>query len=228
MIIKYVDPIKVLDSLMNTFQGQTLMVPTKKIKIESEQILADIEIGSNGEFPVYESVNNSGQKIRIFTINHKLYNSMKESKCTSGFYDESALKNLGLECDWCRDDFNDIPWQIPIEMVTIRNEERQNNIEEIIFHGDGKYCSKECMYAGYISSSDHYKREGYQEINSLIKHLCLCRNESNPIPAPPWQLYCKNGGPLSERDFHNNKTIYYSMPNIIVLPIKRQYYTFSA
>jgi hypothetical protein len=217
LILKNIDPYEVVRKI---FDG-TLMICTKKIKIDVTEIIADINIGPNCEYEVYEHTNNNNKKIRTFTINQKAYQAMKDSMKNEGSYNEKYLRGLNFSCDWCHQHFNCIPWQIPIKLLM-----NEYDKDCYTFYGDGVYCTKECMYADYKNNYDNklnYKDGLYIETYSLIKLLCNLKNEEFPIAAPHWKLLQANGGPLPDLDFYGNKNIYNPVPNIVMLPCKRQF-----
>lgn len=237
LIITRVDPLKLVRSLIQgTFKPQT-----EKVSIHVKELIPDVPIGPNETFQVYEIVNSNNRKLRVFTINHTAYLKMKEGFEKGGKYSDSYMKSLGLACDWCRQPYSDIPWQMPIRFDSSTEE------SSYVFHGEGSYCSEQCMYADYktlIREKSACEDPTYKETYTLIKLLRRLRSQyikdnsvragssggpecdEEPVAAPHWKLLCHNGGPLSEYDFYKNKKIYTETPNIVFLPTKRQYYTY--
>jgi hypothetical protein len=231
LVITRVDPLKIIRTII---QG-TFKPCIEKISVQVKEIIPDIPIGPDNTFEVYEVINSNNKKLRVFTVNHVAYSRAKEGFEKYGKYSDSYLKELGLKCDWCRQPYSDIPWQMPIRLDSLSEE------SVYVFHGEGSYCSEQCMYADYRALiRERSSREGptYRETYTLIKLLRQLRSkyitgdvdaegaEDDLIAAPHWKLLCHNGGPLTEYDFYKNKKVYTETPNIVFLPTKRQYYTY--
>ena len=211
LILRAVDPKKVIDSI---FSDPNYSVPISKVNLKLTEVTHDIAFGDSPESDVYEYTDSQNRRIRTFCLDHNQYTRMKQSND----YDESCLKNLNIKCDWCRQAFNDIPWKIPL------NVDSNGTNGCVYFLGEGAYCSKECMYADYTELFKFkYGSNKYQEVHTYIMYLCRLKGESFPVPAPHWKLHQNNGGSLTDNDYRSNKTVYKSEPNIVILPIKRQY-----
>jgi hypothetical protein len=218
IILRQVDPIETFRKLMLG----TLIVPMEKVPVDVKEIRSDIKVGPDSTAEVYEITDKDNRKLRIFTLNHKAYSEMLKYYLTTGTYSESCLKGLGLICDWCKKTFNDIPWQIPIKYEC-------GSLEAYhVFHGEGTYCTLQCMYADYKlryapskSCPDYHQRDVY----CLIKLLISLRGirDEELVSAPHWKLLCHNGGLLSEEDFYGSRLTYAELPQVITLPTKRQY-----
>ena len=218
IILRQVDPV---DTFHKLIAGK-LLVPMDKVIVDVKEIKSDIRVGYDSSYEVYETTDKDNRKLRIFTTNHKAYSIMFQYYENTGTYSESCLKDMGLLCDWCKQPFNDIPWQIPINYYM----DSQDN--KHVFHGENTYCCLQCMYADYkvkystIKSCLNYHD---RSIYPLIKLLISLKNikDEDLVAAPNWKLLCHNGGLLSDEDFYKSKVVYTELPQIITLPTKRQY-----
>ena len=210
LILRAVDPKKVVDAI---FCDPNYSIPISKVNLKISEVIRDIPVGVDTESDVYEHLDNQGRRIRTFCIDHVRYSGLKQSG-----NDGQSLENITSMCDWCRQK-SEISWVIPLHI------NHNKGSDKVYFVGEGAYCSKECMYADY---SEHYKFKftgsKYQEIHTHISYLCHLRNEKFPLPAPHWKLHHNNGGMLPDKDFYNNKNIYTENPNVVMLPIKRQFF----
>jgi len=205
-LLKNIDPYKVA---LNLLMGR-INVPTNRVNFNANVLKPDFIIGSDCTSEIYETSNSYGDKIRIVTVGHGEYNNHLN---TTNKSDENI-------CSWCRIKFTTNPLVLPIKIQKMNN--------NIIVHGTGKYCSFECAYARIKLQTNcnlHHRDFFYADSETLLLMLyhLYYRNTDQLQPAPDWDLLDINGGPLTKEQYHSKVHYYSNVPNIILLPIKKEY-----
>lgn len=183
-----------------------------KLVISAPPTLIQPTYGDNLADPIFAlKLKNNTQQI-IATTNQTSYQY---------FDTEGNELPSGGECDWCRKKFEDKPLGIPVKME-IRGPHR-------IFYLDGCTCSNECALAwlSLFQNRHYFHRDPlYMTSEQMLRYLHSLMHPEDPIlrSAPDFRLHKRRRGSLDDEEFHQRKHTYHRTDNLILAPVKVQYY----
>lgn len=213
LMLRRIDPVVVLSKYLEG-QYKSTTIPKTKVPLSSAFINLTQKIGTDSSSKVYRfnDKTNSGQI--IVTTNHDNFQSVNESNT------ETKRKF----CRWSRREILDEGIGIPIAM------EIDKVTNKIIFYEEDKFYNFSCAMAGLkrIYSCYHsYKDPLYMDAEQLL-HLKYYkmypdREGTRITEALDSRLLDINGGPLSDEEYDSDQCNYVPIPNVVIIPIKRQY-----
>lgn len=195
------------------FKGEFLnrKVPQTKIKTSKNFVKLGKELGKDRSYEVYRFRDKSNNAQTILTTNHSFY----EQK-------DGEMNNL-IRCRYCmRNNMKD-PVGIPISMNV-------DNTGKATFVCIDPCCDFGCAFSHLkriTAQNKFYVGPMYMNAEQLLNCM-YCRmhpdKRGEMIQAKPdFDLLRNNGGPLTDEEFDSGSAKYISMPNIIVLPAKKQF-----
>lgn len=187
--------------------------PKSSIKVIDGFEKSTRKIGRTPDHECYKFTDKIGSTRTIITTNHAMYIWFKNGQIGNPPH---------TKCGWCRNNVDDFPIGIPIEL-TYNNEN-----DELICHMEDTFCSFECAitllrrYNGYNRKfrDPHYK-DSEQILHILFEKMYP--NSSTIHERPDWRLLDINGGYLTEKEYYGNTHKYVDTKNLILLPVKRKF-----
>ena len=200
------------DIALKYFKGLYLnkTLPKKKIKTSKKFVTLGKEIGKNSESEVYRFIDKSNNPQTILTTNHSYYSLT------------SANKGL-IRCRYCmRNNMKD-PVGIPIYMEI-------DHDDNVTFACLDPCCDFGCAFS-YLKRLNLQSRFYTGPLYANAEQLLLCfyyriypDRKGEPIKGKDhFDLLKSNGGPLTDEEFDKNTAKYISIPNVTVLPAKKQF-----
>nr|QBK91607.1 MAG: A1L transcription factor/late transcription factor VLTF-2 [Pithovirus LCPAC302] len=216
LMLRRIDPISMIKRyFVGDFKSTDY--PKNSVKISSSFVNLDQKIGENPTSKIYrfKDKTNSGQV--VVTTNHKQYTAYK-----------TGIKTKNI-CLWSRREIKGEPIGIPVAMETDRH------TKETAFWIEDTYYDFSCALAALkrIYLCHHmYKDPLYMDAEQLL-HCMYYRMYPDRIgnrikEAQNWRLLDINGGPLTNDEYNSEECSYVSIPNISMIPVKRQYIKLSA
>ena len=223
LVIRRIDPISMLQRyLAGDFKN--IKMPSGKIKLSTAFVNLSQRVGTDQTSEIYRFTDktNSGQV--IVTTNHEQYQYAKnksdnmESNTVPG--DNKPIE----ECLWCRREIKTEPIRIPIEMET----DKHTGI--ITFHGDDTCDTFGCalaalkkLYSCHHMHKDPLYMDSEQMLNCMYHKMHPEKIGTSIVEAKHWKLLKSNKGPLDDDEYDNDLVGYVQIPNVVLLPVKRQY-----
>ena len=212
--LRRIEPITMLRRYL-AGEFKNISIPSTNVTLSTTFVNLSQRVGNDQSSEIYRfsDKTNSGQL--IITTNHEQYTHAKE---------ETESDEI-LYCDWCRREIK--PKSIvgiPLEMEVDRH------TGKVIFHTDDAYDSFGCALAGLkrlYSCHYMYKDPLYMDAEQLL-HCMYHKMHPDKIgtrivEAKHWKLLRSNRGPLKDSEFDSDLAGYVQIPNIVTVPIKRQF-----
>jgi hypothetical protein len=224
-LLKGINPNEFFDKYKSGY-FQNLTFPESKVEIPKNTPEIFDNIGSNYYSQMYEYTNHMNSRQRIYTTNHCNFitfatnnKNTTENNTKLKYYE---LNSNPQPCVWCRKPIKKrelgIPHQISYRPKT----------NTYVIHTGRDVCSFNCMITFVRRKANNpfiYQSPYYIHSESIVHTwFNLCHPDKILREAPEWDLHEINGGPLSDKDFFNDKYIYQPLPNIITLPCKEEYF----
>ena len=217
-MLRRIDPVIMIRRyLAGEFRQVT--IPKGKVRFSTAFVNLNHKIGSDQTSEVYRynDKTNSGQL--IVTTNHERYKYSKDLQNNKPNVDKPIAY-----CGWCRREIKHKPIGIPISMETDRN---TNNVA---FNVEDTYDTFGCALASLkriYSCHYMYKDPLYMDAEQLL-HTMYHKMYPKKIgfrikEANDWRLLKSNGGPLTDEEFNSEQCEYVKIPNLVMIPVKRQY-----
>lgn len=225
-LLRGVDPENVIKQYFSGYFSRVanLTIPTAPENVDITPVSSDIKVSISPDDEVYEFLDRSNNKQRVLMINYKLYSEAIGKK--------SQPKKV---CQKHRGEFDSLSLGIPIKLER-RIIQTSNSAgttptstptSTYIFHTIGSYCCFECAYQEVIdemSKSGCLKNPIYSDSETLISMLFSIMYPNKKLTGiPDWRLHQVNGGPLSDKEFFNQKSVYTMNPTVILTPIRNEY-----
>jgi hypothetical protein len=216
LLIRRIDPVVMLRRyLAGEFKNVTM--PSDKVILSTAFVNLSQRVWTDQTSETYRfsDKTNSGQV--IITTNHEQYRYAKDGSDTG---EEKPI----AYCLWCRREIKTNPIGIPIEMET---DKHTNNI---IFNIEDTYDTFGCalaalkkIYSCHYMHKDPLYMDAEQMLHCLYHKMHPDKLGTRILEANDWRLLKNNGGPLEDEEFDNDQCIYVQIPNVVTVPIKRQY-----
>lgn len=227
LMLRRIDPV---DMLRRYLAGDLIKIeiPKDKISISSSFIDLSQRIGNDSSSRSYRfnDKTNSGQI--IVTTNHNEFNSFKdltEGKLAEGKLPEGRQPEKGKRwCLWSKREITGESIGIPIAMDIDRYTNKITFYVEDTYYNFG--CAMAALKRNYLCHR-HYKDPLYMDAEQML-HCMYYRLYPEKIgtrivEAKDWRLLDLNGGPLTEEEYDSDQQSYIGIPNVVIIPIKRQY-----
>jgi hypothetical protein len=193
-----------------------MKIPDNKVKISSAFVGFNKKIGQDQTSNIYKFTDKTNTGQLIYTTNHQNYQYTKDKNLG-----KSSI-HPGTKCVWCRRDITENPVGIVVKM--------EISPTGATFYMEDDYDTFGCALASLkrLNSCHHmYKDPKYMDADQLL-HCLYYRMYPDKIgtrikEAPDWRLLDINGGPLTGEEFDFEQVKYIEIPNVILLPLKRQY-----
>lgn len=211
LMLRRIDPVESFKKyLLGDYKNIT--IPKDKAIISSSFINLNQKIGNDENFSIYRFNDKTNYGQLIVTTNHKQYSEYKDN-----------VKNKKW-CLWSRREIKENAIGIPISM------EIDRHTNKITFYIEDTYANFECAMASLkriYSCHRNYKDSLYMDAEQML-HCMYYRMYPDKIgtritEAKDWRLLDINGGPLSEEEYDSDQHGYIQIPNVVIIPIKRQY-----
>lgn len=216
LMLRRVDPV---DMLKKYLAGEFVRteIPAEKVSMSSF-VNVDHRIGNDTNAKIYRLTDKTNVGQVIVTTNHDQYSYAKN---ISDGKQPVKRKNW---CLWSKREINEESVGIPVAMEI----DRYNN--KITFYVEDAYYNFECAIAGLkrlYSCHRNYKDPLYMDAEQML-HCMYYRLYPDRIgtrinEAKDWRLLDINGGPLTEEEYDSDQHKYIQLPNVVIIPIKRQY-----
>ncbi len=215
LMLRRVDPNAIYEAYVKG-QYKNLKIPQAKVKVVSTFMDISKKIGNDPSYEVYRLTDKSNTSHVIVTTGHSQYQSALTHS------EDKAIKC----CKWCRRKIEGPSLGIPVIMDI---DTRTNKVTFGLLDKD-HFDRFECMFAVLkrkYSCHHMYKDPLYTDAEQMA-HCMYYRMYPNKIgtrikEANDWDLLHSNGGPLSDEEFDSNTHTYVEIPNLITVPVKKQY-----
>lgn len=183
-----------------------------KLAITAPQTLLQPTYGDNPTDPIFTvKMRNNTQQV-IATTNQTQF------QC---FNTEGDELPTGGQCDWCGKEFDTKPLGVPVKMET------RGPVK--IFYLDGCTCSNECAlsWLSLYQRRHYFQRDPlFMTSEQMLRYLHGLMHPDDPIlrSAPDFRLHKRKNGSLDDDEFHNRKHTYHRTMNLVLAPVKVQYY----
>lgn len=216
LMLRRVDPV---DMLKKYLAGEFIKteIPVDKVLISSFVNLNQ-RIGNDSNAKIYRFNDKTNVGQIVVTTNHDQYSYTKD--ITEG---KQPVKGKTW-CLWSKREIKGDPVGIPVAMEI----DRYTN--KITFYVEDTYYDFSCAMAGLkrlYSCHRNYKDPLYMDAEQML-HCMYYRSYPDKIgtritEAKDWRLLDINGGPLTEEEYDSEQHKYIQIPNVVIIPIKRQY-----
>ncbi len=216
LMLRRIDPVDMLCRYM-AGEFKNVLIPKDKVRLSSAFVNLNQKIGTDQTSKIYRfsDKNNSGQL--LVTTNHNNYQHKKD-------IDNGVNIKRQIFCNWCRREIKNKS----IGIVTAMEVNTTTN--EAIFYTENDFDKFGCAFATlkrFNSCHKMYKDPKYMDAEQLL-HCLYYRMYPTKVgtrikEAHDWRLLDINGGPLSNDEYDSIHNEYVEIPNIIILPFKRQY-----
>lgn len=216
LMLRRIDPVNLLNRyLAGDFSN--VKIPNDKIDISSNFINLNQRIGNDQTSKIYRFNDKSNCGQTVVTTNHNQYNYVKNT-----MENKNPIKSTTW-CLWSKRKIEGTPIGIPIVMEI----DKQN---KVTFQTEDTYANFGCALAGLkrlYSCHRNYKDPLYMDAEQLL-HCMYYRMYPDKlgtriVEAKDWRLLDINGGPLTEEEYDSDQYGYIPIPNVVTIPIKRQY-----
>lgn len=213
LVIRRIDPVAMLQKYL---AGEFKNVAITKDSVTLSKAFTNLNqrVGSDQTSEIYRfnDKTNSGQL--IVTTNQEQYEYAKDKKGDQPY----------TECLWCRREIKTKPIRIPIEM------EKDKYSGDTIFRGnDDTFDNFGCalaalkhLYSCHYMYKDPLYMDAEQMLHCLYHMMHPDKMGTRIIEARNWKLL-KPRGPLTDEEFDNEQYGYVELPNVVVVPTKRQF-----
>lgn len=198
----------------------SLKIPNNKINVSLAFTNTSNRIGKdhNSRMFRFNDKTNVGQIVA--TTNHGAYQYGKDLN------ENKTPTNRILRCRWTGREIKDrVPIGIPISM------EKNLQTGEIVFHVDDTYSNFGCALAGlkrFHFCHRIYRDPLYMNAEQLLHCMYYAmypdKKGTRIVEAKDPRLLEINGGPLTDEEYDDENYEYVQMPNVAVLPLKRQFF----
>jgi len=203
------------------FKGEYVdrKLPDSRIKDSGTFIKISKDVGKNVNSEIFRFKDKNNNNQTIYTTNHKLYD----------YYTNDSDEIPNIRCKYCKRTILKNPMGLPISMEITR--EKDGNPPKISFTTIDAFCDFGCTFS-------HLKRKTGQSriyngpLYSNAEQILYClyyrvhpdKLGENINEKPDWELLKENGGPLTNEEFDNETSEYFSVPSVTVAPVKKQYF----
>lgn len=217
LMLRRIDPVDMLRRyLAGDFSKVT--IPKDKVNISSAFINLSQRIGRDQNSKIYRFNDKTNFGQIVVTTGHDQYQYANDAICGKN------PKRPKTWCLWSKREITDEPIGIPIAMETDRH------TGKITFYCEDTYANFGCALAGLkriYSCHRNYKDPLYMDAEQML-HCMYHRMHPEKTgtrikEANDWRLLDINGGPLTEEEYDSEQYGYIAIPNVAVLPVKRQY-----
>jgi len=215
-MLRRVDPV---DMLKKYLAGEFIKteIPTDKVSISSFANLNQ-RIGNDANSKIYRFNDKTNVGQIVVTTNHDQYSYTKD------IIDGKQPVKGKTWCKWSKREITGESIGIPIAMEIDRNSNK------ITFYVEDTYYNFSCAMAGLkrlYSCHRNYKDPLYMDAEQML-HCYYYRLYPDRIgtrinEAKDWRLLDINGGPLTDEEYDSEQCSYIQIPNVVIIPIKRQY-----
>lgn len=226
-MLRRIDPVEMYRRYL-AGEFSEIKIPKNKVDMSSSFINLNSRIGTDQTAKIYRFNDKTNTGQIVVTTNHNQYhyarsndpqNSVKEGEL--GVVKPPQPKTW---CLWSKREITGIPVGIPIAM------EIDKHTNKVTFQTEDTYYNFECALAGLkrlYSCNRSYKDPLYMDAEQLL-HCMYYRMHPDKVgtriqEAKDWRLLDVNGGPLTSDEYDSSEHQYVQIPNVITLPIKRQY-----
>lgn len=220
LTLRRIDPVLMYRRYMSG-EFRNVKIPESKITISTAFVNLNNKIGSDQNSESYRFNDKTNSSQVIVTTNHEQYSYAKEH---NGSNDTNINQLPKAFCRWCRREIRGRPIGVPISMeINKRTNVAVFNVEDT---HDSFGCALATLKRTY-SCNKMYKDPLYIDAEQLL--YCMYyrmhpKKEGTQIKeANDWRLLRCNGGPLSDSEYDSDRYDYLRTPNVIVVPLKRQY-----
>lgn len=216
-LLRKVDPHKVFEDY-KAGKFSRYVLPEKKVEVSIIATAVQSPMGTSQEDDIFafRLRNNTVQTVATTNQNQYVLYS------TNGYE-----MPVGGQCDWCDDEFTEQSIGIPVRSAEIIDATGKKTA----YYMENCFCSYECAFAAFkrLCGVNYRSRDPiYMNSESLLRHLYNLSYPDGPVlrEAPDYGLRKRRnrGGPLDREEFNSKKHTYVRMPNVILAPIKVQYY----
>lgn len=216
LVIRRIDPIIILRRYL-AGEFKNVRIPSGKVTLATQFVNLSQRVGTDQTSEVYRfsDKTNSGQV--VVTTNHEQYRYAKDG------IDAGENKPLAY-CVWCRREIKTTPIGIPIEM------EIDRHTDKTIFNVEDTYDTFGCalaalknIYSCHYMHKDPLYMDAEQMLHCMYHKMHPDKISDRIIEANDWRLLKSNGGPLEDEEFDSDLSGYIQIPNVVTVPVKRQY-----
>ena len=221
LMLRRIDPIVMIRRyLAGEFRKVT--IPDEKIEFSKAFVNLNQRVGADQTSEIYRfnDKTNSGQL--IMTTNHEQYSYAKELNSNNS-HDQILDKPLAY-CRWCRREIKSKPIGIPISMeVDSQTDTVVFNIEDTIDTFGCALAVLKRVYSCHHMYKDPLYMDAEQILHCMYHKMYPDKIGSRIKEANDWRLLKINGGPLDDDEFDTSQHEYVQVPNVVLVPVKRQY-----
>ena len=216
-MLRRIDPVLMLRRYLSG-EFKNITPPKAKITMSNAFVNLNQRIGSDQTSEIYRfnDKTNSGQL--VVTTNHEQYRHNKDIN------DGKESKKPIPYCQWCRREIKGDPIGIPISMTVDRI---TNNATFDVEDTHDTFGCALAMLKRVYSCSRSYRDPLYmdaeQMLHCLYYRMYPDKKGTRIEEAEDWRLLRSNGGPLDDEEYDSKQYKYVKVPNVVTLPIKRQY-----
>lgn len=211
LMLRRIDPVEMLRQYL-LGEYKTLIIPNNKVVLCSNFINLNQKVGNDPNSRVYKFNDKTNYGQVIVTTNHNQYSDFREN-----------IKSKKI-CLWSRREIKGEAIGIPITM------EFDSHINKVTFYTEDTYADFESAMAGlkrFYYCHRNYKDPLYMDAEQML-HCMYYRMYPNKVgsrinEAKDWRLLDINGGPLTEEEYDSEQHGYIQIPNVVIIPTKRQY-----
>ena len=214
--LRRIDPKEVLNKYQAGHYAKEIL-PTEKLPLAIVTTNVQPTLGPSPDAEVYTLRLKNNVTQVIATSNHVAY-SMYTAK------GEELPK--GGECGRCGRNYDTESLGVPVRMYEIGTETRY-------YMDDCNYCSFECVLKAikfFYGCHQRYRDPLYMDAEQMLRHLySQVYPDAGPLrEAPDFRVHRRFKGSIDDEEFHSKKHTYIRMPNIILAPVKVQYFKVAA
>lgn len=215
-LLRKVDPAKVMENYRAGKYTQYTL-PEQKIAVPTITATVQPTLGTSPDDDIFTFRLRNNTLQTVATSNHQQYIL---------YHVNGYEMPMGGECDWCEEEFKTQSIGIPVRAAEITAGDRRFTA----YYMENCYCSYECTFAAFklfCGVSPRMRDPVYMNSEHLIRHLYNVNHpEAGPLQsAPDFRLYKrKKRGVIDRTEFSSRKHTYTRMPNVILAPLKVQYY----
>ena len=217
LMLRRIDPVVMLRRYLGG-EFTKVRIPKDKVKLSSAFINLNQRIGTDQTAKVYRFNDKTNLGQIVVTTNHEQY------KYVSDTMDGKNPDKPKIWCLWSRREIIGTPIGIPIIM------ESDRHTNKVTFQTEDTYANFGCALAGLkriYSCHRNYKDPLYMDAEQLLHcmyhRMYPDKSGTRIVEAKDWRLLDINGGPLTEEEYDSIQYKYVPIPNVAVIPIKRQY-----
>lgn len=217
LMLRRIDPVSMIKGYL-AGDFKKLGMPQTKVTMSSAFVNLGQRVGTDSSSEIYRFNDKTNQGQLIITTNHEQYKHAKEQ--SEGKNTEPSVVN----CKWCNRLIKGPTLGIPISMsVNKHTSEVRFNIIDFHHSFECALATLKRRYSTFRMYKDPLLMDAEQMLHCMYYKMHPKKKGTRIREALDPDLLVNNNGPLTEDEWESDQHTYISVPNVVLVPVKKQY-----